>query len=170
MIPRQQAKGGTLNDSASNRDAGLSKLPEDQLLTGKPVLHHLGFVVASIQDVADEFARCMSASWDGRVIDDPLQRVRIALFQPSENLNPVLELMEPAGADSTVGDFLDRGGGLHHVCYEVDDLDSSLLEALRLGLTTVGPPAPSFAFAGRRIAKVSSRTLLLMELLERHRA
>ena len=38
--------------------------------------------------------------------------------------NTKIELLEPLGATSPVASFLERnpGGGMHHVCYEVDDI------------------------------------------------
>jgi methylmalonyl-CoA/ethylmalonyl-CoA epimerase len=139
------------------------------LVSGKGTLHHLGFVVASITTVAGEFAAFMSAHWDGKVIHDPLQRVSVAFFSPVDLRNPVFELVEPAGEVSPVSSFLQKGGGLHHVCYEIDDLESGLEAARGKGLVIVAPPTPAVAFEGRRIAWVCSKSRLLMELLERHR-
>src|SRR5258708_39838116 len=38
--------------------------------------------------------------------------------------NAKIELLEPLGADSPVRGFLDKNpaGGMHHLCYEVDDI------------------------------------------------
>ena len=38
--------------------------------------------------------------------------------------NTKIELLEPLGADSPIAKFLERNpdGGIHHVCYEVDDI------------------------------------------------
>ncbi|MFK8251571.1 methylmalonyl-CoA epimerase [Ancylobacter terrae] len=38
--------------------------------------------------------------------------------------NTKIELLEPLGADSPIGKFLERNpdGGIHHICYEVDDI------------------------------------------------
>ena len=66
------------------------------LLTGNGVLHHLGFVVSSISAVAEDFVVSMSAHWDGEVIHDPIQRVRVAFLSPADPRNPVFELVEPA--------------------------------------------------------------------------
>jgi methylmalonyl-CoA/ethylmalonyl-CoA epimerase len=137
------------------------------LLTGKAVLHHLGCVVPAISAVADAFAASMSASWGGQIIHDPLQRVRVAFFKPADARNPVFELVEPAGDDSPVSNFLEKGGGLHHVCYEIDDLESGLREARSAGFVTVSAPKPAVAFGGRRIAWICSKNRLLVELLER---
>lgn len=139
------------------------------LLTEKGVLHHLGFVVASISAVAEEFAASMSARWDGQVFHDPLQRVRVAFLSPVDARNPVFELVEPASEASPVSNFLKKRGGLHHVCYEIDDLESGLRDAQGAGLLIVAAPVPAVAFGGRRIAWVCSKRRLLLELLERNR-
>jgi len=135
---------------------------------GNATFHHLGFVVASISAVAEEFAAFMTARQDGPIIHDPIQRVRVAFFSPHAPQNPVFELVEPAGDTSPVSSFLKKGGGLHHVCYELDDLEVGLQQAQTVGLVMVAAPAPAVAFGDRRIAWVCSRNRLLMELLERH--
>lgn len=137
------------------------------LVAENATLHHLGFVVASISKVAEEFSVPMGLRWDGIIIHDPIQRVRVSFFRPADTRNPVFELVEPAGEFSPVIRFLKKGGGLHHVCYEVDNLESGLREARATGLAIVAAPTPAVAFDGRRIAWVCSRSRLLMELLER---
>ena len=142
--------------------------PAGFLPSGNATLHHLGFVVASISAVAEEFAFSMSATWDGKIIHDPIQRVNVAFFSPADARNPVFELVEPASDASPVSNFLKKRGGLHHVCYEVDDLDSVLREARSTGLAIAALPAPAVAFAGRKIAWICTRSRLLIELLERN--
>jgi len=137
------------------------------LLNGKALLHHLGCVVPSISTIANTFAASISASWDGQIIHDPLQRVRVAFFRPADARNPVFELVEPAGDDSPVTNFLKKGGGLHHVCYEIDDLEAGLTEAKSSGFVIASAPKPAVAFGGRQIAWIYSKDRLLIELLER---
>jgi methylmalonyl-CoA/ethylmalonyl-CoA epimerase len=149
---------------------GTSDGPNDSsgpLVRGSAVFHHLGFVVTSISAAAEDFATFMSARWDGQIIQDPIQQVRVAFFYPVDSRNPVYELVEPASDDSPVSHFLKKHRGLHHVCYEIDDVESTLREARRVGLVLVAPPVPAVAFSGRRIAWVCSRNRLLIELLER---
>ena len=143
--------------------------PAGFLLCGNGVLHHLGLVVASISAIAEEFAASMSARWDGEITHDPIQQVRVAFFRPVDTRNPVFELVEPASAASPVSNFLKKRGGLHHVCYEIDDLESGLRESRSAGLVIVATPAPAVAFGGRRIAWVCSKRRLLVELLERNK-
>ena len=162
----------TLTVSSEPRD-GTASAQADRigpLVSGNGILHHLGFAVASISAVAEVFALSMSAQWSGEITHDPIQRVRVAFFNPLDPRNPVFELVEPASEGSPVTNFLKRGGGLHHVCYEIDDLELALREARSVGLMTVANPAPAVAFSGRRIAWVCSKKRLLMELLERKKS
>ena len=124
-------------------------------------------MVASISGVSEEFALAMSLHWDGQITHDPAQRVRVAFFRPINKSNPVIELVEPAGDASPVRNFLKKRVGLHHICYEIDDLDSGLDEAIKVGLGIVSGPTPAVAFGGRRIAWVCSTSHLLLEFLER---
>lgn len=155
----------TITELAPNRADSLGST--GFLITGKAVLHHLGFVVPSISAAAEAFAASISAEWDNDIIHDPIQRVRVAFFNPADARNPVFELVEPAAEASPVTRFLKKGGGLHHVCYEIDGLERGLTDAKQAGFVMVAPPAPAVAFGGRRIAWVWSRNRLLIELLER---
>ena len=129
-------------------------------------LHHIGFVVANIETAMPEFLRSLAAEWDGQVFHDRLQKVRVA-FLATRAQDPAIELVEPAGDGSPVLRFLQRrGGGLHHVCYEVADLEEELAAFRSRGASIAKRPLPAVAFGGRRIAWVITSEKLLVELLE----
>jgi methylmalonyl-CoA/ethylmalonyl-CoA epimerase len=130
-------------------------------------LHHIGFVVASIAESAERLTRWIQGSWDGRVFHDPVQTVQVTFLQPRQPQEPLLELVEPDGEQSRVVAFLKRGGGLHHLCYEVDHLETQLRQSRAAGGLIVLSPAPAVAFGGRQIAWVYTREKLLLEYLER---
>ncbi len=131
-------------------------------------LHHIGFVVASIEKIVDRFARSVSAQWDGQIIADPLQGVRVTFLRSTTSPNEsLIELVEPSGEKSPAQNFLKRGGGLHHLCYEVDSLTAQLQLSRTLGGLIVRQPLPAVAFGGRQIAWVYTADKLLTEYLER---
>lgn len=135
--------------------------------TPKGTFHHVGFVVAAIRDVVDSFADSIGADWDGDIIHDPGQGVRVAFLRSKCDSDPLVELVEPAADKSPVAPFLKKGGGLHHVCYETHSLERQL-ELTRLGGGLIArPPLPAVAFGGRRIAWVYTKNKLLVEYLER---
>jgi len=129
--------------------------------------HHVGFVVASIQEIVQSFVQSLDAEWDGRIIHDPNQAVRVTFLRGKNPADPLFELVESAGEKSPVLSFAQKGGGLHHVCYVVDSLDVRLTQCRSQGMIVVRPPLPAAAFGGRRIAWVYTRDKLLVEYLER---
>jgi methylmalonyl-CoA/ethylmalonyl-CoA epimerase len=129
--------------------------------------HHVGFVVASIQNSVKGFAETLEAEWDGVITHDPNQAVRVAFLRSKSASDPLFELVEPAGEKSPVIPFLKKGGGLHHLCYEVADLEKQLELSRSKGGLITRAPMPAEAFGGRRIAWVYTRSKLLIEYLER---
>jgi methylmalonyl-CoA/ethylmalonyl-CoA epimerase len=129
-------------------------------------LHHIGFVVASIEKSAAPFSESAGAVWDGKIIEDPIQQAKVSFLAMGQSGEPMIELVEPAGEASPVTGFLKRGGGLHHLCYEVASLDWSLELCRKRKNLLVRAPVPAVAFGGRRIAWVYTRQKLLVEYLE----
>ena len=127
--------------------------------------HHVGFVVADIVSSAEKFSRSLGASWDGCIFDDPLQKARVT-FLRTHPADPAIELVQPAAEESPVQRFLNDRGGLHHFCYEVEDLDRDLSAMRSRGAAIAKRPKPAVAFGGRRIAWVITAEGLLVELLE----
>jgi methylmalonyl-CoA/ethylmalonyl-CoA epimerase len=132
-----------------------------------PTLHHVGFVVSSIREEIEGFADSVAATWNGQIFEDPLQQVRVAFLQPASPGEAAIELVEPTEEGSRVSRFLENGGGLHHVCYEVADLEEELRTARSRGGLVVRKPLTAVAFNGRRIAWVVTRHRLVIEYLER---
>jgi len=129
--------------------------------------HHVGFVVASIQQSVDGFADLLQARWDGQIFDDPNQGVRVTFLASQRPGDPLFELVEPANPESPVQSFVAKGGGLHHVCYVVENLEQELTRARVAGALITRQPMPAVAFGGRRIAWIYTRNRLLIEYLER---
>jgi methylmalonyl-CoA/ethylmalonyl-CoA epimerase len=133
-------------------------------------LHHVGFVVRDIRAEIQKFASSLGATWDSKIFHDPLQKVRVSFIQTAFPGDAQIELVEPAAPDSPVLRFLTKGGGLHHLCYEVADLGEHLRKVRMEGAMVVKPPLPAVAFENRLIAWVFTRQKLLVEFLERVKA
>lgn len=99
------------------------------------------------------------------IITDPLQQVRAVFLQLPAG--PQIELLEASSPSSPVHAFAVKGGGLHHLCFEVDDLDAHMLHMRTQKSLLVRRPQPAVAFEGRRIGWMLTRERLLVEYLER---
>ena len=96
-------------------------------LTGIGVLriHHVAVAVPSIEAAAPFYGEGLGLAVSAPEIVAS-QKVRVVFVQVGESR---VELLEPTSEDSPIAKALaKRGTGLHHICYEVEDID----EALRL--------------------------------------
>jgi methylmalonyl-CoA/ethylmalonyl-CoA epimerase len=140
---------------------------ENRLPPNPVKLHHIGFIVPSIQDSGKSFCLALGVTWDENIVFDPIQKVRVTFLQGNNPSDALIELVEPGGPESPVTRFLERrGGGLHHLCYEMADLDAHLAFCKAVGTMIIHPPVPAVAFGGRRIAWALTEKNLLVEFLE----
>jgi methylmalonyl-CoA/ethylmalonyl-CoA epimerase len=110
-------------------------------------IDHLGIAVASI-DEALAIYRALGLA-ETRREEVPGQKVVAAFLPVGESR---IELLEPTSDDSPIAKFLDkRGGGIHHVCFAVEDLDAALADLTRRGFRLVHRQAVPGA-DGKRIA------------------
>jgi len=127
-----------------------------------PRLHHVGYVVAAMKGAIRRFEEA-----GGRLVvgptDDPTLGVICALIRLPEGVD--IELVSPLeGADSPVTSRLQRGGGLDHLCFWVEDLDASLARELDHDALLLVPPTYAVTFDAT-IAFVQRRTGLVVELM-----
>ena len=133
----------------------------------EPSLHHIGYVVASIAEDIDRWKLALSAISVTETYEDEIQQARVAFLDlPPAGLTKV-ELVEPLGQQSRVASFLEKGGGLHHLCFEVDDMELQISQMKMQKAMLLRRPQPAVAFGGRRIAWMLTREKLLIEYLER---
>jgi methylmalonyl-CoA/ethylmalonyl-CoA epimerase len=70
-----------------------------------------------------------------------------------ELANTKIELIAPLGADSPIAAFLARNpaGGIHHVCYEVDDLEAAARRLAAAGARVLGDGRPKIGAHGKPV-------------------
>ncbi len=67
--------------------------------------------------------------------------------------NTMIELLEPLGADSPIANFLARNpaGGIHHICYEVDDIAAAAQALVEKGARILGDGRPKIGAHGKPV-------------------
>lgn len=67
--------------------------------------------------------------------------------------NTKIELLEPLGENSPIGKFLERSpdGGIHHVCYEVDDISAARDRLKAEGARVLGDGEPKIGAHGKPV-------------------
>lgn len=117
-------------------------------------IDHLGVAVRSI-DEASRFYRDALGLKCGESEEIPEQKVRVVFFQVGEVR---IELLEPTDDDSPIARFLQqRGPGLHHVAYLVQDLPATLGALKSAGVELIDE-TPRAGAHGMQIAFVHPRS------------
>jgi methylmalonyl-CoA/ethylmalonyl-CoA epimerase len=67
--------------------------------------------------------------------------------------NTKIELLEPLGAGSPIAAFLERNpaGGIHHICYEVDDIKAARDKLKATGARVLGDGEPKIGAHGKPV-------------------
>jgi len=130
-------------------------------------IDHLGIAVRSLKDALPFYRDLLGLELAGtEVVDD--QGVTVALLPAGDSR---IELLEPLSEESVVGRFLARRGeGLHHICYEVEDLQSKLDEFGARGVKLLDG-YPRRGAEGKLVAFLhpASANGVLVELVEKAR-
>ena len=128
-------------------------------------LHHIGIVVNNIQESLGELKNYLNFETTSAIMPVGSQKVNICFLKVGE---PFLELIEPVSPDSPISEFARAGGGVHHLCFEVKNIESELETFSKKGATILVNPIKGFD--ERRIAFVDLNTKNikcgLVELLE----
>src|SRR4029077_16999781 len=130
-------------------------------------IDHLGIAVRSISDSLGFYREALGLDLERtETVED--QGVTVALLSVGESR---IELLEPFSEETPVGRFIARRGeGLHHICYEVDDLNSKL-DALKSRGVRLLEGYPRRGAEGKLVAFLhpASANGVLVELVERTR-
>ena len=86
-------------------------------------INHLGIATKGIDEALKFWGDALGLeNVHTEIVED--QKVRIAMLPIGESR---IELLEPTGDDSPISKFLEkRGGGIHHIAVEVDDIEAAL--------------------------------------------
>jgi methylmalonyl-CoA/ethylmalonyl-CoA epimerase len=128
--------------------------------------HHVGLAVASIAKHVEVLEQALDIALLGPPVTDHGQGVTVAFLGAQGATGGLIELVEPHGKPSPIDGVLERGGGLYHVCYEVEDIEAAVTRAKKAGSLVIVRPRAAPAFDGRRIAFVRVPDGTVVEFLE----
>ena len=130
-------------------------------------IDHLGIAVRSISDSSRFYLNALGLEVaKTETIED--QGVHVAMLPLGESR---IELLEPISDDTTVARFISkRGEGLHHICYEVEDLQSKINQLKACGVRVLDG-YPRRGAEGKLVAFLhpASANGVLVELVEKAR-
>lgn len=127
-------------------------------------INHLGIATKGIDEALKFWGDALGLeNVHTEVVEE--QKVRVAMLPIGESR---VELLEPTSDDSPISKFLEkRGGGIHHIAVEVDDIASSIAQLKAKGMRLIDE-SPRLGAEGCLVAFVhpSASNGVLLELVQ----
>ena len=125
-------------------------------------IDHVGIAVPNLGDATKAW-EALGFTVDA-VHDVPTEKVKTAFLAIGESH---FELLEPTDPTSVIAKFLEKRGGLHHVCVLVEDIDATLADMKARGVRLIDEK-PRVGAGGFRVAFVHPKSAggVLIELKE----
>lgn len=112
-------------------------------------LNHVAIAVPDIATAAAVYRDTLGASVSDAVLQPEHGVTTVFVELP----NTKIELLEPLGEHSPIAKFLERNaaGGIHHICYEVDDIAAARERLLKDGMRVLGDGEPKIGAHGKPV-------------------
>ena len=112
-------------------------------------LNHVAIAVPDLQAASDQYRNTLGATV-GPPQDEPDHGVTVVFI---ELPNTKIELLYPLGESSPINGFLEKNpsGGIHHMCYEVDDILAARDRLLAEGARVLGTGDPKIGAHGKPV-------------------
>ncbi|MCZ7656995.1 MAG: methylmalonyl-CoA epimerase [Xanthobacteraceae bacterium] len=112
-------------------------------------LNHVAIAVRDIAKAAAVYRETLGAEVSAAVPQPDHGVTTVFITLP----NTKIELLEPLGADSPIARFLERNpdGGIHHLCYEVDDIIAVRDQLKSRGARVLGDGEPRIGAHGKPV-------------------
>jgi len=112
-------------------------------------LNHVAIAVPDLEAAADQYRSTLGAKV-GEPQPEPDHGVTVVFI---ELPNTKIELLHPLGDDSPINGFLEKNpsGGIHHICYEVDDILAARDQLKESGARVLGTGEPKIGAHGKPV-------------------
>ena len=127
-------------------------------------IDHICFAVKNLSEGINYWNQVFGYKQITHVIQNSRQKVKVVFLGKENSLT--VKLIEPFETNQSLVNFVNKGGGFHHVCFKCRDLSEKISELKGKGLLLLAPPQPGEAFNNNSIAFMLARYGLNIELID----
>ncbi len=128
------------------------------------VIDHVGVVVQDLEEGIRTWTDLFGYGQKSEIILNSRQKVNVVFMEKTGSIT--VKLIAPSTANSPIGLYASRGGGLHHLCFRCNNLEKDIPMLQRKGARLIVPPQPGEAFKNHNIAFLLTPNNLNIELID----
>ena len=127
-------------------------------------IDHICFAVSNIEEGIRYWETTFGYAQWTRAVVNTLQKVRVVFMHKDDSI--MIKLIEPLEENQSLLNYVNKGGGFHHLCFRVDNMEQQIEELKGKGLLTLVPPQPGEAFNNHDIAFMLAKYGINVELID----
>lgn len=127
-------------------------------------IDHICLAVKNLQEGILYWERVFGYKQFTQIVENSRQKVKVVFLKKEESIT--IKLIEPVEGNQSLLNFVNRGGGFHHICFKCPDIEKGVNELKDEGLILLVPPQEGEAFNNNKIAFLLARYGLNIELID----
>ncbi|MBN2611593.1 MAG: VOC family protein [Bacteroidales bacterium] len=128
------------------------------------IIDHICIAVKNLEESINYWKEVFGYNQMTMVVVNSRQKVKVVFLDKPQSL--MIKLIEPLEDNKSLVNFVEMGGGFHHVCFKCDDLESQISKLQGSGVRMLVPPQPGEAFNNHNIAFFWAKNRINFELID----
>lgn len=128
------------------------------------IIDHICFAVKNLEEGISYWDNVFGYKQMTEIVTNTRQKVKVVFIKKEGSI--LIKLIEPTENNQSLINFVNRGGGFHHVCFKCSDINEQMSELSGKGLLRLVPPQPGEAFNNHDIAFLLAKYGISIELID----
>jgi methylmalonyl-CoA/ethylmalonyl-CoA epimerase len=127
-------------------------------------IDHICFAVKNLPEGIAYWERVFGYKQMTDIVINTRQKVKVTFLKKENSIT--IKLIEPVEGNLSLTNFVNNGGGFHHLCFKCDDINEDIKDLKAKGLLTLVPPQKGEAFNNHDIAFMLAKYGINIELID----
>jgi methylmalonyl-CoA/ethylmalonyl-CoA epimerase len=127
-------------------------------------IDHICFAVKKLEEGIAYWEAVFGYKQMTEIVENTRQKVKVTFLRKDDSIT--VKLIEPTETNQSLVNFVNRGGGFHHICFKCADINEGMKDLSEKGLLTLVKPQPGEAFNNNNIAFLMAKYGLNIELID----
>lgn len=128
------------------------------------IVDHVCYAVKNLEEGISYWQQVFGYRQLTSIVENTRQKVRVVFLTMEDSVR--VKLIEPLEGNQALQNFVNRGGGYHHICFRCQNMNQTISTLNQKGLLTLVKPQPGEAFNNHDIAFLLGKYGMNIELID----